>query len=96
MTQEAALGRGQETQAGPSEPLVDSVPVVRAITVEVIVAVVTGVLQHFQPQQIHQQQSMPPRSVVMTSRVGVQSSEVGSSGLQQSSMAVPDRGYRGR
>ena len=81
MEQEPVLGRGQEMQASSSEPPVDSVPVVRAITVEDVVTVITGVLQHFQPQQIQQQQILPPPSAIMTSSVGVQSGGVGSSGL---------------
>ena len=78
---------------GPLEPPVGSLPVVRAITVEDIVTVITGVLQHFQPQQIQQQQSLPPPPAVMTHSVGVQSGGVGSSGLPQPSVAIPGRGY---
>ena len=42
--QESVLGRSQEMQAGSSEPSVDSMLVLRAITVEDIITVIIGVL----------------------------------------------------
>ena len=90
------FGRGQEIWASYSEPSVELVPVVRAIITEDLITMITGVLQHFQPQQIQQQQSLPSPLAVMTSSVGVQSGGVGSSGLLQPSVAIPDRGYGDR